>query len=73
LSIWTREELEQQIAEWKKALTACSKGQSYSIEGRDLTRSDLSEIRKTLKFLEAELARLDKGTGPFFLPGRPKR
>jgi len=73
LSIWTQEELDQEIAEWKTALRACSKGQSYSIEGRELTRSDLSEIRKTLHWLEREKAKLEVGSGPYLLKGRPKR
>ena len=73
MSIWTIDELEEQIAAWKAALRAVSKGHSYSIEGRTVTRADTEEIRKTLRFLEGEKVKLQTGSGPFMLPGRPKR
>lgn len=49
--IYTRKELSDAIAEWKAALTACSTGKSYTIDGRSLTRYDLAEIRKHLAWL----------------------
>ncbi len=73
MSIWTEAELYEQIADWKQALKACSKGQTVEMAGRKLGMSDLPEIRKTLRFLEAEKVDLLQGSGPYLLPGRPKR
>lgn len=59
MSIWSRPELLQLIAAWKKAYLAASTGKSYTIGNRTLTRYDLPEIRKQLDFLEGELDALD--------------
>ena len=59
MSIWTREELQDLIAAWKAAYKAAATGQSYTIQGRSLTRYDLPEIRKQLAYLEGELAALE--------------
>lgn len=73
MSIFTRTELDAQIAAWKKALLACSSNQSYTIEGRTYTRADLPQIRATLQFLASELRSLDGQSGPVFLPAAPRR
>ncbi len=74
MGIWKdKQELEQKIAVWKAAFEACAVGQSYDVGDRKLTNADLPEIRKTLNYLRRELAEFEVGTGPFFLPGRPKK
>ena len=59
-SIWTYEEIQEQITLWKKAYTHCAAGKSFSIAGRSLTRQDLGDIKKQLAYLKHEL---DKITG----------
>lgn len=68
-SIWTREELLEQIALYKKALKACATGQSYTIGSRSLTRQDIAELRDHLNWLTEELAALDGQRGPVFVRG----
>lgn len=55
MSIWTREEILQLISSWKAAYKAASSGQSYTIDGRTLTRQNVSEIRNQLSYLERQL------------------
>lgn len=75
-SIWTKPELLEQIALWKKAYAAVSAGQSYTIGGRSLTRVDADKIFAQIKKLQNELAELETGSGPwlgravFRRPGR---
>lgn len=63
----TLAEAEQQLADWEAALAAAQRGKSYTIEGRSLTRQDLGDIRETIDWLEAKVARLTRaaqgGTG----------
>ena len=64
MSIWTREELLQLISSWKAAYKAASAGQSYTIDGRTLTRQHVSEIRHQLSYLERQLDAISgKGNG----------
>lgn len=63
-SIWTRSELLELIAAWKKAYLAASTGKTYSIGGRSLSRYDLKEIEDTLGRLKDELASFETGSGP---------
>jgi len=72
-SIWSREELLSLLADWKAAYKAASTGKSYMIQGRTLTRYDLSEIRGQLSYLENELAALDGRRGPAFVRARFRR
>ena len=72
-SIWSREELLSLLADWKAAYKAASIGKSYMIQGRTLTRYDLSEIRGQLSYLENELAALDGRRGPAFVRARFRR
>jgi hypothetical protein len=69
-SIWTREELHEQIAQYKRALLKCASGSSYTIGTRSLTRQDLAEIRNHLSYLAGELAALDGRRGPLIVQGR---
>ena len=74
MTIWTRDELVAQLAEWKKALLLCASGKSYGIAGRTLTRSDVADIRKTLSYLERKLNKIDGApVGPVFVQGVTRR
>ena len=73
MSVFTLQELEEQITAFKKALMAISTGQEYSIGNRRMTRADLPEIRKTLEWLAGDKHKLLGQGGPVVLVGRPKR
>ena len=65
MPIYTREEITAEIGRWKDALKACATGKNYTIDGRQLTRYDLAEIRKridkeTEKIKESNLKHLPK-------------
>ena len=62
--IFTTEELDQQLADFKAALRAVSVNKEYSIGGRRYTRADVDEIRKTLEWLNAEKNRVLNGQAP---------
>lgn len=73
-SIWTREELTEQIRIYKAALKACASGASYTIGTRSLTRQDMAAIRDHLDYLAGELAALERGNGPIIVEARiPRR
>lgn len=63
MTIWKHEELLHLIALWKAAYKAASAGQSYTIDGRTLTRQNVSEIRAQLSYLERQLDALNSGSG----------
>ena len=69
-SIWTRSELEEQIALYKAAIAACASGASYSIGNRRLDRQNLAELREHLAWLAGELAALEGGRGPVVVQAR---
>ena len=69
-SIWTREELDEQIALYKEALKKSASGASYTIGSRSLTRQDLPRIRDHLAYLAGELAALERGRGPVIVQAR---
>ncbi len=69
-SIWTRQELLEEIDLYKRALKACASGSSYTIGSRSLTRQNLQEIRDQLDYLAGELAALDGRRGPVLVQGR---
>ena len=75
MSIWTEDELLEQITEWKAALLAASKSKSYTIGGRTLTTHDLPQIREQLEWLNAQLSmvRTGTGTGQRFVRAMPRR
>jgi hypothetical protein len=56
------ERAEQHLEAWYAAELAASTGQSYRIGSRQLTRANLSEIRKQITFWQREVSRL-KGKG----------
>lgn len=76
MAIFSREEKTRQIALWSEALARVSQGQEYTIGSRRLRRADLSEIRKTLEWLDAQPAREDAQSGlglPLLVPLLPGR
>ena len=73
MSVFTLQEIEEQITAFKRALMAISTGQEYSIGNRRMTRADLPEIRNTLDWLAAEKRKIQTQGGPQILVGRPKR
>lgn len=58
MSIWTIEELDAQIAEWKAALAAVASGRDYTIGGQTVRHHSLPEIREQLRYLDEERATL---------------
>lgn len=66
-SIWTKEEIDEQICIYKEALKKCASGASYTIGSRSLTRQDIPVIREHLSYLERERAALTRGRGPFMV------
>lgn len=54
----TLADAEAQLAAWLAASTAVATGQSYSIEGRSLTRADAAEIRRSLDYWDQKVQTL---------------
>ena len=49
-------------------------GQSYTIDGRSLTRQDIEDITAQLDYIQKELDKLDgNGGGVIIVKGRPRR
>lgn len=44
---------------WLEAELACATGQSYTIGSRTLTRANLSEIRKTIRYWQGMVTKLE--------------
>lgn len=70
MSAFTIPELDEQLAAYKAALKAVAINQEYTIGGRRFARADLTEIRKTIEWLNRERSRIanDMAPGPV---GRP--
>ncbi|WP_163538295.1 DUF6148 family protein [Gracilibacillus sp. YIM 98692] len=58
----TLERAQKHLEAWLDAELAVSTGQSYRIGTRQLTRANLSEIRKQISYWKSEVSRL-KGKG----------
>ncbi len=72
--IFTLPEIEEQITDFKHALTAVSTSQEYRINGKHLTRADLPQIRKTLEWLDNERSKLkNTSSHSTILAGRVNR
>ena len=69
-SIWTEQELREEIDLYKRAIKACASGSSYTIGSRSLTRQNLKELREHLYYLAGELAALEGRRGPVLVQGR---
>jgi hypothetical protein len=59
MPLYTREEIASEISRWKDALKACATGKTYTIDGRQLTRYNLDEIRRHLEWLAGIESQLD--------------
>jgi len=75
--LFTAAELDAQITAYKQALLDLASGKSVRLStggsDRQFTSEDAPEIRKTLEWLQNERANLQIGSGPQFLPARPRR
>jgi hypothetical protein len=72
--IFTLTEVNEQIADYKKALMAVSHSQEYRIDGKRMTRADLPQIIKTLEWLDNEKSKIvNNSSGPHILSGRVNR
>lgn len=61
---FTLVEIQAQIAAYKAASLAVAEGQGYSINGRTMTRANLTEIRNALTYwtgLESDQLRVNDG------------
>lgn len=54
----TLAQAEAQLATWLAASTAVASGQSYSINGRSLSRVDAGEIREQIDYWQGWVTRL---------------
>lgn len=55
----TREELEAGLAAWQSADTALAQGQSYTIDGLSITRTDAGYVKNRITFYRRQLIDLD--------------
>lgn len=71
---YTLSEAQEELAVWKAAKRAAATGQSYAIEGRSLTRQNLSEINAQIDFFAEVADALTSGrSGPIFVTARVRR
>jgi len=73
MAIYSLEEVEQEISDWKAALNAVRHGKEYSMGTRRLVRSDLPEIREHLEWLSSQKAGLEDGSRVVVRQGRGAR
>lgn len=59
--MWTLVEAKEYLQVWVSASLAVATGQSYKIGRRELTRANLSEIKKMIDFWRSEVSRLESG------------
>lgn len=57
----TLEQAEERLAAWLAADDAVSRGQSYAIRDRSLTRADAAEIRTNIEYWDKWVRRLQSG------------
>ena len=74
MSVFTLQELDEQIAAYKAALKKLATShQSMEIDGMKFTRADLPQVRKTLDWLSAERTRVLGRNRAVTVVGRPSR
>lgn len=61
MASWTLPDAKGYLQIWVDASLAVATGQSYKIGRRELTRANLSEIKKMIDFWRSEVARLESG------------
>lgn len=54
----TQSQAQARLDDWLAADAAVSRGQSYSIEGRSMTRADAKTIRENIVFWDGQVRRL---------------
>lgn len=57
----TLAQAEAKLATWLAAEDKVAEGQSYTINGRALTRADLGMIRETIDYWDKKVQRLSRG------------
>lgn len=67
----TLEQAQAKLERWLAADDAVASGQSYSIDGRSLSRADAAEIRANIDYWEAKVNRLSRGGGIRIFGGTP--
>ncbi len=65
----TLTQAEAQLAVWLAADSAVAGGQSYTINGRQLTRANAAEIRNNLDYWDAKVTSLASGRGSIRIYG----
>mgnify|MGYP003631148399 CR=1 FL=1 len=58
----TLAQAEAQLSAWLEASTSVASNQSYSINGRSLTRADAGEIRDQIDFWQNWVTKLDSAS-----------
>lgn len=59
----TLQQAEAQLDAWMAASAAVTKGQSYAIAGRSVTRADAAEIRKNIEYWDRKCKQLEASAG----------
>jgi hypothetical protein len=70
----TLAQAETQLAKWLAADTAVASGQSYSYDGRTLTRADSKQIRENIEYWDKKVRTLSASTsrtGPIIRGATP--
>lgn len=57
--MFTKETCNKHLEKWLDAELAIINGQSYSIDGRSLTRASLSEVRNQIDYWKNELSKTE--------------
>jgi hypothetical protein len=57
----TLAQAEARLASWLEADAAVAKGQSYSVGGRSVSRTDAAVIRENITFWEGKVTQLQSG------------
>jgi hypothetical protein len=57
----TLAQAEAKLTEWMAADTAVASSQSYTINGRSLSRTNAKEIRENIDYWEAKVKKLSRG------------
>ena len=69
---YTKEELQAQLADLKKAYAAAATGKSYTIDGQTLTRQSLVDLRAQIKEIGDQLAAMEPKRRPATVYVRPR-
>lgn len=57
----SQETAEQKLAMWLEALDKIATGQSYTINGRSLSRADLGKVQEQIEFWERRVIKAQRG------------